>query len=77
MAAKTQSVSRLTQHAVENPVGSRGTENTNTYQPGEQFRDVHARISERAYALFEERGRNDGHALGDWLEAERQVLYQG
>lgn len=42
MAAKTQSVSRLTQRAVGNPVGSRGTENTNTYQPGEQFRDVHA-----------------------------------
>jgi hypothetical protein len=35
------------------------------------------RISERAYALFEERGRNDGHAFEDWLEAEQQVLNQG
>ena len=77
MAAKTQSVSRLTQRAEGNPVGSRGTENTNTYQPGEQFRDVHARISERAYFLYEEHGREDGHAVEDWLEAEQQLLNKG
>jgi hypothetical protein len=35
------------------------------------------RISERAYALFEERGRNDGYALEDWLEAEQQLLNNG
>lgn len=74
MAAKTQSVSRPTQHAVENPVGSRSAENTDTHLPGEQFRDVQARISERAYFLYEEHGREGGHALEDWLEAEQQVL---
>ena len=36
----------------------------------------HARISERAYAWYEEHGRADGHALEDWLAAERQVLNQ-
>jgi hypothetical protein len=27
--------------------------------------------------LYEEHGREDGHALEDWLEAERQMLNQG
>jgi hypothetical protein len=74
MAMKKQSVSRPTQRTARNPVASRNTENTSTHQPDGQFQDGHMRISERAYVLFEERGRNDGHALEDWLEAERQVL---
>lgn len=28
----------------------------------------------RAYDLYVRRGRRDGHALDDWLEAERAVL---
>ena len=31
-------------------------------------------IRELAYRLWEERGRTDGHAQDDWLEAERQIL---
>jgi hypothetical protein len=77
MATKKQSVSGPTQRTARNPVGSRSTENTNTHQPGEQFRDVHARISERAYVLYEEHGREDGHALEHWLEAEQQLLNKG
>ena len=37
-----------------------------------------ARIDEirsRAFALYESRGREDGHALDDWLNAERQVMH--
>ena len=30
-------------------------------------------VADRAYALFEERGRQDGRDLEDWLEAERQL----
>lgn len=30
-------------------------------------------ISEQAYALYEARGRVDGHALEDWLEAEARL----
>jgi hypothetical protein len=30
-------------------------------------------IARRAYALFEARGGTGGDALGDWLEAERQI----
>ena len=32
------------------------------------------RIAERAYELYEQRGREDGHALDDWLQAERELL---
>jgi hypothetical protein len=27
----------------------------------------------RAFELYEERGRGDGHALDDWLNAEREI----
>ena len=33
-------------------------------------------IAQRAYALYEARGRRDGHDLDDWLEAERELLVQ-
>ena len=35
---------------------------------------VRQRIAELVYRLYEERGRQPGHELGDWLEAERRVL---
>jgi DUF2934 family protein len=35
--------------------------------------DTIARIQQRAYALFEERGREHGRDLEHWLEAERQI----
>ncbi len=31
-------------------------------------------IRVRAYQLYEERGREDGHELDDWLMAESEVL---
>ena len=33
----------------------------------------HEQIRRRAYQLYEERGRDDGHDLDDWLRAEREV----
>jgi len=32
------------------------------------------RIRRRAYELYEQRGRVDGFALDDWLQAEAEVL---
>ena len=32
------------------------------------------RISRRAYQRYEERGREDGRDMEDWLEAEREVV---
>jgi hypothetical protein len=28
----------------------------------------------RAYELYEERGREDGHELDDWLRAEAEIM---
>ena len=39
--------------------------------PGQKLR---SEIEQRAYELFLARGAADGHAVEDWLEAERQVL---
>ncbi|WP_447978996.1 DUF2934 domain-containing protein [Candidatus Nitrospira bockiana] len=33
-------------------------------------------IAQRAYELYEQRGHGDGHALEDWLQAEREILRQ-
>jgi hypothetical protein len=74
MPKKTQSVSRTAQRARGNPVELQSNGHTVTNRPEEDSQDFHARISERAYALYEEHGREDGHALEDWLEAEQQVL---
>ncbi len=38
--------------------------------------DLEAAIRNRAYQLYEERGRMDGMDYEDWLQAEREVLAQ-
>ena len=43
-------------------------------RPMWQSEDLGARIAERAYALYEQRGREEGHDLEDWLQAEREIL---
>ena len=30
-------------------------------------------VAQRAYQRYEERGREDGHDMEDWLEAEREI----
>ena len=32
------------------------------------------RIRQRAYEIYEQRGRADGFALDDWLQAETEIL---
>jgi hypothetical protein len=36
--------------------------------------EIEERIRRRAHELYEQRGRVDGLALDDWLQAEREVL---
>ncbi len=74
MPKNTQSVSRSTQR--DTGVKSRSNGNGVTNRPNENSHGIHARISERAYALYEEHGRKDGHALEDWLAAEQHILNQ-
>ena len=42
-----------------------------------QATDIEERIRRRAYELYEERGKVDGFALDDWLQAERELLRAG
>jgi Protein of unknown function (DUF2934) len=56
---KTKAVLRETESSVQN-VGSAAI--------------THEDIAQRAYALYEAREREDGHALDDWLQAERELL---
>jgi hypothetical protein len=37
---------------------------------GGELRD---QIRARAYQLYEQRGRDDGHSLDDWLQAEAEL----
>lgn len=38
--------------------------------------ELYLRIAKRAYEMYLRRGNEEGHALEDWLEAEREVLSQ-
>lgn len=40
----------------------------------EQARPTHEEIEIRAYEIYIERGRADGHDLENWLQAEQQIL---
>ena len=35
---------------------------------------IEQQIQKRAYELYEQRGRTDGHDLDDWLQAEQELL---
>jgi hypothetical protein len=35
--------------------------------------DLKSQIRQRAFELYQERGREDGHELDDWLLAEEEV----
>jgi hypothetical protein len=34
---------------------------------------IEQQIQQRAYQLYEQRGRTDGHDLDDWLQAEYEI----
>ena len=38
--------------------------------------ELQEQIRRRAYKLYEERGRYDGHDLEDWLQAESEMTKQ-
>ncbi|MBS0149552.1 MAG: DUF2934 domain-containing protein [Nitrospira sp.] len=43
-------------------------------KPIERPEGLWERISRKAYELWEQRGRQDGNALRDWLDAEEIVM---
>ena len=45
-------------------------------QTTESTSELQEQIRRRAYELYEQRGRNDGHDLNDWLQAELEMTQQ-
>ncbi len=38
--------------------------------------DIQEQIRRRAYGLYEQRGRDEGHELDDWLQSESEATQQ-
>jgi len=38
--------------------------------------DLQEQVRRRAFEIYEQRGREDGHNVEDWLQAEAEVLSQ-
>jgi hypothetical protein len=52
-----------------------GREQTGSAEQGARHAEAQQdRIAQRAYTLYEQRGRQEGGALEDWLQAERQLV---
>jgi len=45
-----------------------------TTESGVEFQE---QVRCRAYEIYEQRGRGDGHELDDWLQAESEMVQQG
>lgn len=52
------------------PAGQSRVSSTERASKGAPAQD---RIAQRAYELYEQRGRQEGRAMEDWLNAERQL----
>ena len=49
---------------------------TQTNQITQSTSELQEQIRRRAYELYEQRGRNDGYELSDWLQAESELTQQ-
>lgn len=47
-----------------------------THQTTKSTGEIQEQIRRRAYELYEQRGRDDGHETDDWLQAESEVTQQ-
>lgn len=52
-----------------------GSEKTSPAEQAARRAEAHqGRVAQRAYELYEQRGRQEGRALEDWVKAERQLV---
>ena len=74
--SKETTVSRATPaKSVVTSHASPGSEKTGPGEQAARRAEVHqGLVAQRAYELYEERGREEGRALEDWLNAERQLV---
>jgi hypothetical protein len=69
--SKETTVSRITPAM---PAAAPGGEKTGLVERAATRAAAHQRrVTQRAYELYEERGRQEGRTLDDWLNAERQL----
>jgi len=62
----------MSKETVSNPATPTKSAGTPKMSPNDaQAQD---RIALRAYALYEQRGRQEGRALEDWVNAERELV---
>ena len=62
----------MTKETVSTPGTS--TMSTGTPRMTPNSAQAHDRIALGAYALYEQRGRQEGRALEDWVNAERELV---
>jgi hypothetical protein len=58
------------------PMPPKPTSTTQLKPQNEITPELEQAISARAYELFEQRGREDGRAVDDWLQAETELTSQ-
>jgi hypothetical protein len=58
---------------VSNVTSIRGSTNTDAH-PSSSPLHIEQIVRRRAYELYEQRGRQDGHAQEDWMCAEAEVV---
>jgi Protein of unknown function (DUF2934) len=46
---------------------------TQTNELPRKTEDQRRQVAQRAYALYEQRGRQEGFAMQDWLQAEQEL----
>ena len=51
--------------------------NPTVTQTTESTLELQQQIRCRAYEIFEQRGREEGHDQDDWLQAESEIVHQG
>ena len=44
-----------------------------TNEPSIDTEALHRQITQRAYELYEQRGRQEGFAMQDWLQAQQEL----
>jgi len=60
--------------AVTSKIGPSGEKAGHADQAARDAEAVRGRIAKRAYELYEQRGRQEGQAVEDWLQAEQQLV---
>ena len=70
---KYKQESSTTTNPKETPMASHGTKKSTVPTTTKLDSSLEEEIRCRAYQLYEERGREDGHDLDDWLNAEAEI----